>query len=168
MKTTTKYTDVNWDIENPLAGHEKRFIKKLTLNHPKKRTFPFSIAASLAFILGSLLTYAIVSNTKPSLSPETQKTQDYFSSVIETELNTLKSKKNPKTEKQIQDAIIQLDILEKDYQKLKEEIKTQGENKHIIYAMVINMQTRLSFLKTVIEQIDNINQLQIHHNENTI
>jgi hypothetical protein len=52
-----------------------------------------------------------------------------------------------------------MEVLEKDYQKLKEEIGKNGENKQILYAMITNMQTRISFIKSVLEQVEDINKI---------
>ena len=68
----------------------------------------------------------------------------------------------------IEDALIQLDVLEKDYNLLKTEIAKNGENKQIIHALLTNMQTRISFIQSVMEEIDNINQLKMNRNENTL
>lgn len=171
-----KYTDnndffktENWDIEEPILGHKKRFLQKLEQQKPKQKRFPLRIVASIVFILGSVTMFLIINQkTTVQLSPETQKTQDYFTSVIEKELTVLKGKENPKNKKVIEDALVQLEILEKDYDKLKKEIAKNGENKQIIYALLTNMQTRISFIQSVIEQVDHINQLKNNQNENTL
>ncbi|WP_248574804.1 anti-sigma factor [Flavobacterium sp. H122] len=171
-----KYTDnneffktENWDIEEPILGHEKRFLQKLGQQKPKQKRFPLRIVASIAFILGSAAMFLIINQkTTVQLSPETQKTQDYFTSVIEKELTELKSRETPENKKIINDALIQLEILEKDYKKLKIEIANKGENKQIIYALLTNMQTRISFIQSVMEQLEHINQLKNNQNENTL
>lgn len=171
-----KFTDNNnffknadWDIEEPILGHEKRFLSKLEQRQPKKEKFPLRMVASIALLLGSMtLWFFINQKTTVELSPETQKTQDYFSAVIEKELVDLKSKESPENKKIIQDALKQLDKLETDYEKLKIEIANQGENKQIIYALLTNMQTRISFIQTVMEQIDHINQLNQKNHENIL
>lgn len=173
------FQNQNWDTEEPILGHEKRFLAKLeerpeaTPNvaklKPKKKIIPLSLVASIVFVIGSLTTFFIINQkTTVQLSPETQQTQDYFSSVMEKELTELKSKENPKNKKIIQDALVQLEILEKDYDLLKTEIAKNGENKQIIHALLTNMQTRISFIQSVMEEIDNVNQLKMNHNENTL
>lgn len=159
----------NWDMEEPILGHEKRFLQKLEKQKPKQKSFPFRIAASIVFILGSATLFLIINQkTTVKLSPETQKTQDYFTSVIEKELTDLKSKETPENKKIITDALLQLEILEKDYNKLKHEIANKGENKQIIYALLTNMQTRISFIQSVMQQLEHINQLKNNHNENNL
>jgi hypothetical protein len=34
-----------------------------------------------------------------------------------------------------------------------------GENKQIVFAMITNMQTRISFINTVLKQVENINKI---------
>lgn len=178
-----KYNDNNnhffqnqdWDIEEPILGHEKRFLGKLenrseaSTNGAKRNRFPLYLVASIVFIIGSITTFFIINQkTTVQLSSETQQTQDYFSSVMEKELTELKSKENPKNKKIIQDALLQLKVLEKDYDLLKTEIAKNGENKQIIHALLTNMQTRISFIQSVMEEIENVNYLKMNHNENTL
>jgi hypothetical protein len=94
-----------------------------------------------------------------------QETHDYFSSVINTELATLKEKETPQSKALISDAMKQMSDLENDYENLKLEIAKNGENKQIVYAMITNMQTRISFIKSVLDQVENINKLKIETNE---
>lgn len=163
------FQNTNWDVEDPILGHEKRFLKKIELRQPKRKIFSFRIAASIIFMISSMsLFFYINQKTTVQLSPETQRTQDYFSSIIDKEVIQLKSKATPKNKKVITDALIQLEVLEKDYEKLKLEIAQKGENKQIIYALLTNMQTRISFIQSVMEQLENINQLKNHQNENTL
>ena len=171
-----KFTDnndflknANWDFDEPIIGHEKRFLAKLEHRQPKQEKFPLRLVASVALLLGSMtLWFFINQKTTAELSLETQKTQDYFSAVIEKELVDLKSKENPENKKIIEDALQQLEILEADYEKLKAEIADKGENKQIIYALLTNMQTRISFIQTVMEQIEHIHQLKQKNHENLL
>ena len=91
------------------------------------------------------------------LSPQAQETQDYFSSVIRTELTELKKQETSVSKALIKDALLEMEFLEKDYERLKLEIIKKGENKQIIYAMLTNMQTRISFIRSVLEQVETIN-----------
>ena len=63
----------------------------------------------------------------------------------------------------IEDALLEMEQLEKDYESLKIEIRKNGENKQIVFAMITNMQTRISFIKQVLEQVE---QLNSQSNEN--
>jgi len=153
----------NWDFEDPNLGHEKRFLDKLRKQQPKKKFnwIPLSIAASLLLGFGIVLFNYNNNQTKEVVfSPQVQETHDYFSSVINTELATLKKQETPQSKALINDAMKEMELLEKDYQNLKEEIAKNGENKQIVFAMITNMQTRISFIKSVLEQVETINKFK--------
>jgi hypothetical protein len=59
-------------------------------------------------------------------------------------------------------------ILDIDYQKIIKEIATNGENRQIIYAMISNLQTRISFLQNVLTQIEATEQLNTQNDEKTL
>ncbi len=174
MNTNTTIEDIfkkedNWDFETPNQGHEKRFLDKLKKKHPKKKRnwIPLSIAASLLFGFGFLyLNYTSENKKEVTFSPQVQETHDYFSSVLNAELEMLKKKETPQNKTLINDAMQQMEALEKDYENLKQEIMKNGENKQIIYAMITNMQTRISFIKSVVDQVEMINKLKTEVNEN--
>ena len=158
----------NWDFENPENGHEKRFLEKLNVAQPKKRNWiPLSLVASLFLSFGVLLYfYSNLQQEEVLLSPQVQETHDYFSSVIQSELKSLKEQKNPQTTLLISDALNEMKKLETDYEKLKKEIAKNGENKQVVFAMITNMQTRISFLQTVLEQVEQLNNFNTNTNEN--
>ena len=158
----------NWDFENPENGHEKRFLEKLNVAQPKKRNWiPLSLVASLFLSFGVLMYfYSNFQQEEIQLSPQVQETHDYFSSVIQSELKSLKEQKNPQTTLLISDALNEMKKLETDYEKLKKEIAKNGENKQVVFAMITNMQTRISFLQTVLEQVEQLNNFNTNTNEN--
>ena len=158
----------NWDVENPKNGHEKRFLEKLKIAQPKKRNWiPLSLVASLFLSFGVMLYfYSNLQQEEVLLSPQVQETHDYFSSVIQSELKNLKEQKNPQTTLLISDALNEMKKLETDYEKLKKEIAKNGENKQVVFAMITNMQTRISFLQTVLEQVEQLNNFNTNTNEN--
>jgi len=153
----------NWDFEEPNLGHEKRFLDKLKKQQPKKKKFnwiPLSIAASFLLGFGILIFNHTNNQTEEvAFSPQVQETHDYFSSVINNELATLKKQETPQSKALINDAMNEMESLEKDYQNLKDEIAKNGENKQIVFAMITNMQTRISFIKSVLEQVEDINKI---------
>jgi len=153
----------NWDFEEPNFGHEKRFLDKLNKQQPKKKKFnwiPISIAASLLLGFGILIFNYTNNQTEAiAFSPQVQETHDYFSSVIRNELESLKNQETPQSKTLINDAMNEIESLEKDYQNLKVEISKNGENKQIVFAMITNMQTRISFIKSVLEQVETINKI---------
>jgi hypothetical protein len=156
----------NWDIEEPLVGHEKRFSEKLNaFKTKKKKNYWTAIGIAASFLLGiSILYYTSFSQEKEVVfSPQVQETHDYFSSILTAEVSNLKKLENPATKMMIEDALLEMERLEKDYESLKIEIRKNGENKQIVFAMITNMQTRISFIKQVLEQVE---QLNSQSNEN--
>ncbi|WP_288984902.1 OST5 family protein [uncultured Flavobacterium sp.] len=152
----------HWDFEMPNEGHETRFLSKLKSQAPKKNKktwMPIAIAASLALGFGIIYFNDFSFSAQPEVvfSPQVQETHDYFSSVINSELKSLQQQENPETAILINDALKEMETLEKDYESLKNEIVKNGENKQIVFAMITNMQTRISFIKTVLEQVEQIN-----------
>ena len=158
----------NWDLEEPITGHEKRFLDKLKINKPKRKRnwIPLSIAASLLLGFGILyLNFIHPTKHEVVFSPQVQQAHDSISSIINSELLALKEKETPKSKALIVDAMKQMNSLEKDYDNLKLEIAKNGENKQIVYAMITNMQTRISFIKSVLDQVESVNKINENDNE---
>ena len=156
----------NGDIEDPSTGHEKRFRETLNAFKPKKRkNYWAAIGIAASFLLGiSILYFTSLSQEKEVVfSPQVQETHDYFSSILTAEVSNLEKLENPATKMMIEDALLEMERLEKDYESLKIEIRENGENKQIVFALITNMQTRISFIKQVLEQVE---QLNSQSNEN--
>jgi hypothetical protein len=56
-------------------------------------------------------------------------------------------------------------VFESDYQKIIIELQKNGDTKQILYAMIVNFQTRISFLEDIIKQIEIINHQNTIENE---
>ena len=54
------------------------------------------------------------------------------------------------------------------YQKIINELQKNGDNKQLLHAMIINFQTRISFLEEVIKKIDLITHQKNIENEKFI
>uniref|UniRef100_UPI00404B07C0 anti-sigma factor n=1 Tax=Flavobacterium sp. TaxID=239 RepID=UPI00404B07C0 len=161
----------NWDFETLNKGHENRFLAKLELQKKKKKKktwLPITIAAAFLLSFGILYFSEFSTEAEVQFSPQVQETHDYFSSVINSELKSLQKQENPETAILINDALKEMETLEKDYESLKKEIVKNGENKQIVFAMITNMQTRISFIKTVLEQVEQINNFKNKTNEKYI
>jgi uncharacterized protein YsxB (DUF464 family) len=168
-----------FDTEEPNLGHELRFLEKLnTLGEtstkaPKKNyNMFFAIAASFIVLFGLGI---IFFNNTPNIteqvfeiSPEISKTEFYFANVIQQEINKLENEKTPETKKIIEDTMIQLTKLEKDYKNLELDLINGGNSKFILSAMIINFQTRIDLLQDVLNQIDEIKKIKNSENEKTI
>ena len=160
-----------WDIHEMDSQHENRFSEKLALKKRKKNFgFIYAIAASVVVMLGVSLFYT--NNDKPKelkfASKETKQTDSIFTILIEHQLEQIKAKKSPENEKIISDALQQMKSLDSDYEKIKHELEVNGESKPIIYAMISNLQTRISFLQNVLQHIEETEKLKKLSDEKTI
>ncbi|WP_179335150.1 hypothetical protein [Winogradskyella costae] len=169
-----------FNIETPHKNHEQRFLDKLkakdsVVPETKKQSGfnwkPFlAIAASIVICFGI---YSVIPGEPETLdlasvSPEMSETQDFFTITIENELKKLNKERSPLTEQIINDALVQIQQLETDYQKLKTDLTESGKNQRVIYAMISNFQTRIDILNTVLEQIETVKQFKSNSNENII
>ncbi|WP_340076520.1 hypothetical protein [Leptobacterium sp. I13] len=159
----------NLDVESPKYGHRERFQEKLKNYPPKKRTQlnwwkPLSIAASIAVLISIGIGYFSSLQTN-SLSPEVAKTQFYFASLLEQEMEKLDATATKDTRTIVADAMVQLKKIEGDYKTIEEELLKSGESKQLLYAMITNFQTRINLLKQVINQIEEVKQFKITQNE---
>jgi hypothetical protein len=160
-----------WDIQELDAQHDNRFSKKLALKKRKKNFGVFyAVAASVVVLLGITLFYPKAENHKELkfASKETKQTDSIFTVLIQHQLDQIEAKKSPENEKIINDALQQMKSLDSDYEKIKHELEVNGECKPIIYAMISNLQTRISFLQNVLQQIEKTEKLKDLKNEKTI
>ena len=174
------FQDINFDTEEPQKGHEERFLQKLEQQQKKSKgkVFYLNVLTPIASIAACLLVAFLVFNqnlnfNKPngelaSVSPEMEKTQQFYTAVIQTELEKLASEKTPETEAIFNDAIKQLEILEKDHEKLKKDLVKSGNDKRVIFAMINNYQQRIELLQEVLQKIDKIKNLKNPRHESNI
>ncbi|MDX6182816.1 anti-sigma factor [Flavobacterium sp. Fl-77] len=158
-----------WDVEELNSSHQIDFLNKLNKKQPAKNIGAvWAIAASIVVLLGVSIFY---NNQKPKefkfASKETQRTDSIFSALIDNELVKLKEKKSPENEQIINDALQQMKAFDTDYEKIIKELQKNGENKQIIYAMISNLQTRISFLQTVLQRIEENENLKNNNDEKT-
>ena len=169
-----------FDVEEPNAGHELRFLSKLKGEETKvvqlnPSRFHFwrplvAVAASLIIGLGIFMMVQQKSevNDLASVSPELSKTQEFFTTAIAKELSTLNNERSPETETIINDAMKRITLLENDYEKLKVDLTKSGDDKRVIYAMISNFQNRIDLLQNVLNQIEEVKQLKENNNESKI
>ncbi|NJW52616.1 DUF4179 domain-containing protein [Salinimicrobium oceani] len=176
------FDGLDFDIAAPSSNHEARFREKLGKLPQKKKArrngvislWGPAMAIAATFLVAFLLIQGGLANpfnTEQELanvSPEMKQTQDFYASVIRTELAALEDQKTPETEAVITDALIQLEILESDYDKLKEDLGKSGQDKRVIYAMISNFQKRIDLLQTVLEKVNTINTLKNTNHEDNI
>lgn len=161
-----------WDVQELNSDHQMDFLQKLNKKEkePKKKYwFMTAIAASIVLMLGVSIFYK---NEKPKefkfASKETKRTDSIFNILIDNELVKLKEKSSPENEQIINDALKQMKTFDADYQKIINELQKNGENKQIIYAMISNLQTRISFLQTVLKRIEENEKFKNTSDEKTL
>lgn len=178
------FKDINCDLEEPKIGHEERFLeilkssqngKDLGIKSSFKSLWApwLAVAASIVFVLfiaGSFVN--INALTKPAdlatISPEMKETHEFYSTAIKAELQKVNLAKSPETEIIVEDALFQLERLDKEYKKLRTDLQKSGKDKRVIFAMVSNLQQRIDLLDNVLTQIEEIKQLKNKENESTI
>jgi hypothetical protein len=162
-----------WDIHEPDGNHYDRFLAKQSRKKSKtNRWYALSIAASILLIIGFFTFFNDNLNKTPQnsdlqfASKQTRETDSIFTAMIRLELEKVKQKKSPINEKIVSDALIQMEKLDKDYEKIKQELIKNGESKQIIHAMIRNLKIRIAFLEDVLAHIENNEKINTH--ENTI
>jgi hypothetical protein len=166
-----------FDVHKTPSGHQARFLQKLQSSEKtitKKLNWwkPVSIAASIAVIF-TIGTFLMNGNTLQetdlaSISPEMKETQSFFTTTINKELQTLKSFEDPASKQLVNDALLQIETLETEYEKLKIDLAKSGNDKRVIYAMISNFQSRIDILQQVITTIEEIKNLKAYRNETTL
>ncbi len=176
------FEGLNFDIEEPHSGHRERFFKKLDdqtsteKNSPKvKRLWTPIIAIAASFLLAFFLIGEFFGNDisaknsdLASISPEMKQTQEFYTGMISRELNSLKQEKSPETRAIVNDALKQMEKLEKEYDELRLDLVESGKDNRVIHAMIQNFQKRIDLLNTVLSQIENIKTLKNNNHENNI
>ncbi|SHJ83294.1 hypothetical protein [Pseudozobellia thermophila] len=169
-----------FDYEEPEAGHEIRFREKLdasrgTISLQGKRTSvwkPVGIAASIVAVCAlALIMYPVertIEEQVAQISPEVSRTEFYFTNLIEEQVVALQKERTPETRKLIEDAMVQLNKLEKNYTQLERDLIEGGNSKLILSAMITNFQTRINLLQDVLERIENIKNIKSYDNEATL
>lgn len=168
----------SFDIEEPQEGHQARFLDRLNASrgtiglHRKNKSWwrPFSIAASvivlMALGLGVFMSRPTLGEQVAEISPEVSKSQIYFAGLIEEQVNQLKRESTPATKKMIDDTLLQLKKLERNYGQLEQDLLNGGNSKLILSAMITNFQTRIDLLQDVLDQVETINNIKNNKNEN--
>ncbi len=164
-----------FDTEVPKEGHEFRFLEKLntdtktasTKKYKRNWLKPISIAASIAFICIAGISFfnnaASVEEQVAEISPEASKTELYFTSLIEEQIQLMQGENTPETKQIIEDTMLQLKKLEANYKKMEQDLLNGGNSKLILSAMITNFQTRIDLLQDVLNQIETIKKYK-HEN----
>ena len=179
LNTIFKNLKSDFDAEEPNGGHENRFLTKLnnqnreviTLTQPKSNFWkPFlSIAASIVLIVTVFI--GINKNNEPhdlaSISPEMAETQNFFTNAISVEIEKLNNELTPEFQDLVVDALFQIELLDQNYNRLKEDLTVSGNDTRVINAMISNFQDRIDILNNVLNQIDELKTEKNIENENS-
>lgn len=174
-----KKLEGNFDLEEPRDGHDLRFLAKLESHSPVKsdsnRSFNWwkslAVAATLLLFCSIGLYFfsapESINEQLSDISPEAANTEYYFANIIEDQVKKLQNESSPETKKIIADTMLQLKKLDKDYQKMQQDLLQGGNSKLILGAMITNFQTRIDLLNEVLEEIEDIKILKNYENENS-
>ena len=94
------------------------------------------------------------------ISPEMEETQSFFISTIQNELETIDAQRTDENKEIIDNALEQLKRLEEEYNQLTIELEHSEQDKRIVYAMINNFQQRIEVLQTLLQQLDEINEIK--------
>jgi len=173
----------DFDIEMPNSGHKDRFMEKLNAQNqqqivsnttPSKKLWKPWLGIAASIVLLVTLTFSFSKDEVPaglaSVSSKMAETQSFFAAVIDEELSKIENERAPETEWLINDAMMQMETLEKQYNSLKIDLKESGNDKRVIHAMIDNFYNRIELLKTVLKSIEDIKQIKNNFDEksNTI
>ncbi len=166
---------LHYDIHEPSIGHFNRFQAKLKQQEkPKKKQNWYkyiAIAASLLLFISigfKSINKANQSTDLSSISPKMEDTQNYFTAVIHQELKKIEKIQNPTNQKIINDALLQIQVLEDDYKSQKIALSINSKNKNVIYAMVNNYQKRIEVLQNLLNELNKFNNIKKTYHENSI
>ncbi|GAA4326881.1 hypothetical protein GCM10023115_56610 [Pontixanthobacter gangjinensis] len=173
---------LDFDIEEPHTGHRERFFKKLDQEVSKpeekgkvRRLWAPIMAIAASFLLAFFLLGEFVAPTASaknadlaSISPEMKQTQEFYTGLIQKELNILEAESSPETKVIIDDALQQMEKLEKNYEELRKDLVNSGKDNRVIHAMIQNFQQRIDLLNNVLTQIENIKTLKNQNHEDNI
>ncbi len=159
-----------FDLEEPSIGHFNRFEAKLARHSKQDNVVKWNpstwkwlaVAASIVLLVG--VWFGTPKNTPgmqlAEVSPEMEETQSFFVSTIEKELQDINLQRDDSNKEIIDNALIHLNKLEKEYDQLTLELENSDQDKRIIYAMINNFQQRIEVLQTLLQQLDEINTLK--------
>lgn len=174
LENIFKNLENQFDIEEPTIGHFNRFEAKLNnTSTPKKsyRLFSYvAMVASVVLLFGIWLgaSFSNKGMELASISSEMEDTQSYFITTIQNELSNIENERNSDTEQLINDALLQINKLETQYNTLTLELKESTEDKRIIYAMISNFQQRIDVLQSLLIKIEDVKQLKKQNHENYV
>jgi len=168
IKAFFEQNQSKFDVYEPKSGHKERFLKKLNKLEKHKnrkithRVYQFAgVAASLLILFGVFSFLRFEQQKHNLVKQELKQNEQYFSNIIQAELEQIKVEETPETKKVFNDAMKQISALENDYKKLVKDYQV-NRNKYILNAMIDNFNKRiaiLQFVKSEIEKTKHQNKL---------
>jgi len=162
------------NIEKMNTGHSARFLEKLhATKKPVKKTTWFYYAAAIvvlsiatSFLFRSEETHIpiIVETTTTNFPEEVANAQFHFEGIIKNELVKIELERNQDTQEIIENAFIQLKVLETEQQNLQEQLNTSYD-KRVVKALINNFQYRIQLLESVMKQIEITKEFKTLENE---
>lgn len=185
MKDLKDIMNNNRDIVDsfePSEGHFDRFKNKLEQknNMRSKKSFTLSImkyaAVFALLILCSVMTYkyfttknmyderlAYQENAFQYHTPEYQEAGVYFTSEINSKIETIKSFENDSLEqKLLLDELTESDSL---FTELQKDLNANPNDERVINAIINHYQTKLKVLNQIIKQLESVKQSKTKYNE---
>lgn len=165
------FKNTDFDLEEPRFGHLDRFQDKLkNIDKKKKKITSFkwmSVAASVILMIGFWLGSNHTEQTLllADVSPKMQEAETFFVTTIKQELAEIEKVRNPKTERIIEDALDQLEVLEDKYKELVTALNSSNDDRRVVYAMISNYQNRIEILQDVLKLINQINNPKENQDE---
>lgn len=174
------FKNQDFDIAEPATGHYERFCQRLAENKTasKKNGKLRMLWSPLAAVAAGLLLIFMIAGSNlginfsknngelANVSPEMKETQQFYTTLIKSELAKVNDAKSPENETIINDALVQMEKLDNDYENLKRDLVKSGQDKRVIFAMVSNLQQRIDLLNTVLLKIEEIKELKNPNHEN--
>ncbi len=152
-------------------GHEERFLIKLKqqkrqykTGFVKKHFKKLLIAASVLFLISTGIQFYMFSKQNKNQDVEIQQNERYFSEIIKAEITRIKAEETQETKKVFENAMQQINRLEKDYQKLVKDYRL-NHDKYILNAMIENFQQRIEILQFVKREMNRIKKSKTRKNE---
>ncbi|WP_397446968.1 hypothetical protein [Polaribacter sp. R77954] len=170
------------------ANHTHKFEallqQEMHQQKPKKKTFKWlSIAASVVLLISLAVKFYPTENIAPNLtdaeiestqkhitlgniSPEFQAIETYYKNSIKLAISKLDLSEDRK--EIVDEYLLKIAELTKEYKNLTQELNTNGVNDATIEALIRNLQLRLQLLQRLKKQLNELKNLNTKQNETQI
>ncbi|MDH5610279.1 MAG: hypothetical protein OEY56_12455 [Cyclobacteriaceae bacterium] len=132
---------------DPVTGWQK-LNKRRKPGIRSKRTILWTIAAGLALLMTSFVSYQAALASRVDAAPEIVEMQQYYDDIIRAKISEVQLR--------TQDPLLLLDIeqLDQAFAELKKDLKEDVHNEDVISAMVDNYRLKLKILERILEDLD--------------